>query len=678
MIAVDTETTGVDFWHGARPFFVSICREDGTQLYYEWPVNPHTRRVIYDPQDLRDILNLVTEERAESVVLHNAKFDVHALAMLDDDFDRMWNWRATDDTLIASHLLASNLPHDLTSLAMQYLYIDIEPYEIALKSACMKARSLARRKYKKWYLAKKGLPHTPSAAQTSWKYDTWLPRVIAISEGYSTNHPWHTVLRDYSNVDTSVTIALWKIFERLLRERDLLEIYKTSLQRVQLAYRMERDGVTISQNRLIKLETQYNRECELSKNRCLRIADSKGYELNLPRGAVNNSLKVFCYDVLQLPKVYNVKSKTANPTLDSKSAIPYYLSTLKDGSIQKQFIENLSSIRSRSTALAYMEGYKRYWKPSHNGLGCYLIHPNLNPTGTDTLRWSSNNPNEQNISKRQGFNLRYAFGPATGREWYSLDAKNIERRIPAYEAGEDEIIALFERPDDPPYYGSEHLLVAHLIYPKLFEECKGKNGELDGRIFKKKYVDSYYQRTKNGNFAIQYGAQEDTADRTFRVSGAYKILKKRFQKQEALNQWCISFASKHGYIETIPDKTVNPRRGYPLLVTRTEFGRAIPTVPLNYRTSGTAMWWMMKAMIRCQRKLDEWHNEEDTFDGRIAMQVHDELTFDFPVPSKPRGNVWRIRILRNLMEQGGDDIGIPTPVNVEYHEHNWSEGITIA
>ena len=51
------------------------------------------------------------------------------------------------------------------------------------------------------------------------------------------------------------------------------------------------------------------------------------------------------------------------------------------------------------------------------------LHTSLNMCGTDTLRWSSNNPNSQNISKKEGFNLRYAFGPAPGREWWSLDGQ---------------------------------------------------------------------------------------------------------------------------------------------------------------------------------------------------------------------------------------------------------------
>ena len=150
------------------------------------------------------------------------------------------------------------------------------------------------------------------------------------------------------------------------------------------------------------------------------------------------------------------------------------------------------------------------------------MHPSLNCCGTDTLRWSSSQPNEQNISKLEGFNLRYAFGPAPGREWWSLDAQNIELRITAYEADEEELVEVFLHPERPPYFGSYHLVVFDVLHPDLF----AKHGESCKNIF----ASTWYQWTKNGNFALIYGAQKETADRTYRVSGAYEKIRRRFRK----------------------------------------------------------------------------------------------------------------------------------------------------
>ena len=40
-------------------------------------------------------------------------------------------------------------------------------------------------------------------------------------------------------------------------------------------------------------------------------------------------------------------------------------------------------------------------------------------------------------------------------------------------------------------------------------------------------------------------------------------------------------------------------------------------------------------------------------------------------------NLPKMRRLRNLMQHGGERIGIPTPVSITYHPNNWSEGVTV-
>lgn len=694
MLAVDTETTGLDLRHGARPFFVTMCRVGEDPVFWEWDVDPLTRQPTIPQEDIEEIEEWLNTE--DELVLQNPKFDAAALATIGIQLP----WSKVKDTLLAGHLLASNQPHDLTTMTLVYLGVNIKKYEDALQEVCNAARRLARSKFPTWRIAKEGLPEMPSAkggskkgakgveSESPWKFDCWLPRAIAKHCKYSKDHPWWTVLQEYANTDSVSTAHLWPAMLHKLTHRKLYPIYEERLKLLPIVARMEANGVTLSATRLDELVAEYKEESSNAGSIVVNLAAAKGYALDLPKGASpNNSLRRFCFDVLDLPRVYNKKAKSTEPTLN-KEAMEQYLATLPKSSIGYSFIKNLTDKRSRDTALSYMEGYRRFWKSINGSPRCdwFRLFPSLNPTGTDTLRFSSSNPNEQNISKKKGFNLRYCFGPAPGREWWSLDAQNIELRIPAYEAGEQDFIALFERPNDPPYFGSNHLLIAHLLFPREFDECIR-----NGWDFKEKYKSTLYQRTKNGNFAVQYGAVDKadgtgTADRTYGLPGAQARIKARFAKQEAHNQWCIDFARKHGYIETVPDKTVDPYRGYPLLCARTDYGDIKPTVPLNYRTQGTAMWWMSKAMVRCQPQLDEWNAADPATDGSdnyfIVMQVHDELVFDFPKrahPLKnPKGsNLQRIRIVKQLMERGGDDIGIPTPVSIGYNEEHWADEVKV-
>jgi hypothetical protein len=64
----------------------------------------------------------------------------------------------------------------------------------------------------------------------------------------------------------------------------------------------------------------------------------------------------------------------------------------------------------------------------------------------------------------------------------------------------------------------------------------------------------------------------------------------------------------------------------------------------------------------------------------MPMKIHDELVFDFPrgKGEKPwLTNLPKMRCIARLMSQGGEGVGVPTPVGIEYNAENWSEGITI-
>lgn len=739
ILSLDTETTGLDLYHGAKPFFVTMCFEDGEQSWWEWDVDPETRTPVIPEGDIRDIADIVAG--ADTLVLQNTKFDYTALRAADPRLVERWDWSKVRDTLLAGHLLASNLPHNLTAMAIQYLGVDIEPYERALKKECDAARRMARSRFKDIRIAKAGLEEMPSAKQTVWKNDTWLPRQLAErcweesaakakweetltlhgpdsipeavlaeimdADGWEYrpadvcggNHPWRTVTRDYANADSAVTLPIWQRQEEEIRRRHLDKIYAERLKCLRVAVAMETRGVTANACSRKKLSILFSQDLAEAESTCVNIAASVGYELDLPRSTMNNSLREYVFGVRDFFGKYAgenaraLRTKAGQPAFD-KSAREYYLQAAPEHGKDAKFLKAMSAKSTLSTALSYMDSYERFWQPLYTAdgrrvNGWYVLHPSLNPTGTATLRWSSSNPNEQNISKQEGFNLRMMFGPAPGREWYSLDAKNIEMRIPAFDAPEPEWIKLFERPKDAPYYGSVHLLNFHTVYPELWDKQLQLVGvEKVGAACKKLYEATWYRRTKMGGFAKIYGAQPPKVDSSFGRAGANSLLDARFSGMAEHNRRCIRNAEKYGYVETMPDRNVDPERGYPVMCTRTERGRILPTVPLNYRTQSTAMWWMLKAMIRVSDFFDRLNRGEE-FAGRswpggyyIALQVHDELVPDMPSGHGRGKNPWDynapiVAEVKRLMELGGDDIGVPTPVGIEYHSANWSEGVSL-
>ena len=752
MISIDTETLGLDLYHGAKPFLITTCDEKGINTYWEWDVDPLIREPIVAYEDLMEFEEYVREhagEGGEGLVFQNAGFDVKALESIGA-FGGKWPYWGLRDTLIGGHLVNSSQPHDLGSMALIYCGLNIQPLDDDIKEAVKEAKAVIKNgeEYASWRLAKVGDPTMPSIKKNAWKLDCWLPRAVAQAEGYVEGascsvvnerteefdvyigrgskwgnpfkigpdgnrievidkykqwiktkpnllkclpeldgkrlgcfckpqschgdvlaellvgqaHPWYTVCSDYANGDSLATITLYKAQEEFLRENGLWEIYLERLKVIRLIHAMKERGITLSAARQAEAVTEYSTEAEKCQRVCVRLSD--GVMEKLPVSGASNALKEVLFGKFGL--VSNKKTEKGQPSVD-KTVLEYWLDMLPSRSKSRLFVQMLSDYRKRSTAITYMKGYERFWLPFGNDEEFRVLHPNLNPTGTAHLRWSSSDPNEQNISKKEGFNLRYCFGPAPGRVWYSMDAKNIELRIPAYESGEDEMIDLFDHPERSPYYGSYHMLIFDTLHPKEFSK--------HGVECKRLYADTLYGWTKAGSFAVQYGAVEvsGTADRAYHVPGAQRRIQGRFRNIAQLNKAMIQQAERTGYVETIPDKSLGCKRGYPIYCARTNYGRIKPTVPLNYHTSGTACWWMMKAMIRCNEYLMDL-NDKGSRRYYMPIQVHDELMLDFPGSKRASGNTLRIKRLASLMEKGGEDIGIPTPVGIEMHEHTWAEG----
>lgn len=311
ILAVDTETTGVDFSHGTRPFFVTTCDGKGVIKSWEWWVDPLTRQPEIPTEDVAAIDALIRS--AATLVLQGPKFDVRALAEIGITD---WPWERTKCTLRAGHLLKSNHPHNLTDMVMEYLGEDILPLEVRLRDACVKARAQARREYPDWRIAKDGLPEMPSAKGGSsdkdklWKNDTWLPRLLAretqLPEPSADcehlwdktdnlcnkcgGHLWWVVLAEYANADSPYTLALWQVMEAEIAKRGLEAIYREVLRVLPIAYDMEKQGVTINRVKQVELRQEFLEESERLGRVCVNIAASFDVDLTLPKSGNNKSL----------------------------------------------------------------------------------------------------------------------------------------------------------------------------------------------------------------------------------------------------------------------------------------------------------------------------------------------------------------------------------------------------
>ena len=135
-VCVDTETTGVD--KTDLPYAVSLCDDDGNNLWYQWDVDPFTRIPKVKRSDIRDIKKRC---KGKILVFHNQNFDTEMLARVDCELD----WRGkSHDVMNYSHAIDSaahvELQGRLKELSLVHLdFEDDDQFE--LREATIKSRA---------------------------------------------------------------------------------------------------------------------------------------------------------------------------------------------------------------------------------------------------------------------------------------------------------------------------------------------------------------------------------------------------------------------------------------------------------------------------------------------------------------------------------------------------------
>lgn len=624
-IAIDTETTGSDFWHGCKPFYVSSCTEKGIVRTWEWDIDPLTRIPIIPEDEIEEIQELL-DNTTNKIVFHNAKFDIRALESIG-----ITNipWDRIHDTHILSHVWNSLESHKLKDLANRIGDIDTED-EKDLNIACNQARKIASKLG--WDIAKLPHKHLPSMKKSPpggmGVLDKWIPRQLASHLSYPSSHPWHTVNSKYAIKDAERTIVIWTILQPYLKERDLYKLYLDRRKLLEVTYKMESRGISFSKDKIESEIARYKSIQKLSESKCYKL----GGKINL------SSPK-------QLEKVLFQKFKldpvrfTKNGISTDKFTIDTLLESSKRVNLKAhKFLTNFKKYKKATSAQGYLVGYlnachEYMLYPSYRRL-----HPSFNICGTGTTRLSSSEPNAQNIGTREEINLRSVFGPLPGRVWYSLDYDNIEMRIFGYESKDKDLIKTFEDGK------SAHMVFAYVLHEKEIDE----RGYDD---FKENSIN--YKMTKNGNFALLYGAGAGHADKTYGVKGAYRKIRKMLPKVDSFMAEKQREAERKSYITT--------KGGYPLYVPQEE-----PYKAVNYFVQGSAGWAMIKAMIRVDKYISSFP------DHYLIMTIHDELILDFP-DKNPKGNTIKIKEIKRIMELSGKDIDVPLKASTSIIETTWDK-----
>ncbi|OUS05568.1 DNA polymerase I [Gammaproteobacteria bacterium 42_54_T18] len=272
------------------------------------------------------------------------------------------------------------------------------------------------------------------------------------------------------------------------------------------------------------------------------------------------------------------------------------------------------------------------------------IHTSYHQAGTATGRFSSSDPNLQNIPVRskEGRKIRQAFIAKPGCKLVAADYSQIELRIMAHLSGDEGMVAAFNDGLD--------------IHKATAAEVVGV--DID------EVTTEQRRNAKAINFGLIYGMS------AFGLAKNLGIL--RGEAQEYIDTYFARYPGVHDYMERIRAsaaddgyvETLFGRRLYLAEINSTNGMRrqAAERTAINAPMQGTAADIIKRAMI----SVDQWLKDEK-LKSCVIMQVHDELVLE--VPEEEMDVV--VEGLKRQMSAAAD-LSIPLVVDVGIGD-NWDE-----
>ena len=432
---------------------------------------------------------------------------------------------------------------------------------------------------------------------------------------------------EYSVEDADITFQLKHHFQRELSNANTISLYdKVELPLVKVLASMESEGINLDTQFLKELsKTLFSDIKILEKN----IFEEAGENFNL---ASPKQLGVILFDKL---KLVEKPKKTKTGQYSTAEDILSFLA--KTHPIVAKIMEWRSLQKLQTTYVLAL--------PEEINPDTGRIHTTYNQAVASTGRLSSNKPNLQNIPIRtlKGQEIRKAFIPKNNNHLLmAADYSQIELRVIAALSKDPFMIKAFQNNED--IHAATAAKVFEVPLTKVSREQRGN--------------------AKTINFGIIYGvsafglSQQTNLNRTESkelIDTYYKTypkLKEYISKQ-------VDFAREHGYVETVLGrrrylKDINSQNS----IVRGSAERNAINAPIQ----GSAADIIKLAMIKIHQKINE-----ENWQSKMLLQVHDELVFDV---LKSEKNDFE-KMVKNCMECAFD-IGLPLVVDIGFGE-NWLE-----
>ena len=411
-LAVDLETTGLNWTKGDQPFAVSFTTYEEKDHYVRWPVCHKSRKVSYEMGELQEIVDLLST--VPTVVFHNAPFDYPmGKAYLNWGF----GFDGIRDTLILAHCGNSSRPsYRLKPLCKELFGIEDDDQK-DLQTATKEARK--RGKKEGWALAE------------DVEADYWM----APPE----------LCEKYAIRDTQRTMRLFKAFEPLLEATE--PPYDTYANLVALEHRvleytvkMNLKGVRIDPAKIKELRAYYG-GLVLAGEEKLKALGYGDLNPDSPKQKME-AFKALGFEPEERRRKKKDGSTTKTMSFDKK--------VLEKIAPNNPLAETLLEAGEAGHQLnSFIDPFEEIAVSGKDGL---IIYPNFNSVGPKTGRWSGSRPNLQNVTSESSplrkssveFKVRSCFIPREGYVWMLGDYSQIEVWRAAYASGDQTMLSILE------------------------------------------------------------------------------------------------------------------------------------------------------------------------------------------------------------------------------------------
>ena len=391
---------------------------------------------------------------------------------------------------------------------------------------------------------------------------------------------------DYACEDADVTLKLKHILEKELVTAGADKLfYDIEMPLVRVLAYMERNGARISTEAL-KETSRYFTERLMQIER--EIYELAGFSFNIA------SPKQVGEVLFERIKIVEKAKKTKSGQYSTSEEV---LEGLRS---KHPIVEKILDHRGLKKLLStYVDALPALINPATG-----KIHTSFNQTVTATGRLSSSNPNLQNIPIRNedGKEIRKAFIPEPGCEFFSADYSQIELRIMAHLSGDENLIEAFRSGEDI------HAATAAKIYHVPIGEVTREQRS----------------RAKTANFGIIYGISVFGLAERMNVSRgeAKELIENYFETYGGVKRYMdesIQVAREKGYIETI----LHRKRYLPDINSHNSVVRGYAERnAINAPIQGSAADIIKIAMIEIYRRF-----RAEGLRSTMILQVHDELNF---------------------------------------------------